>query len=219
MAAGWGEYVGSERKPWEQLPGESNFWYGRFKLFSGLGPTRSVKQAYAKKSQAKDTSNGPSRCWLEAANRWQWRTRADAWDLHQCHALAISEHNVKRAARTKRVTYLEEQLEEVREALRAADIGNCNQEQARKQLGVLSTAFEHLVEALRKEFEKPLDEEAADGPIITADDLRAAQREMERQEAEKRAYASGGEEIGDEGLDAGVTRVFLTHFWQAVAQG
>ena len=132
MAAGWDEQGDNERKAWERMAGESIAWYGRFKLFLSLGPTRSVRQAYLRHLHMQTRTSGTSPSWLDAANRWQWRERADAWDLEQRTLLALADHNVLRAARNRRVAYLEAQLEEVREALRIANIANLDQEQARK---------------------------------------------------------------------------------------
>ena len=201
MAAGRDEDEGGERKAWERMAGESIAWYGRFKLFLSLGPTRSVRQAYLRHLHMQTRASGTSPSWLDVANRWQWRERADAWDLEQRTVLALADHNVLRAARDRRVAYLEAQLEEVREALRVANIAELDQAQARKSLGVLNSSFEHLVEAIRKEYEKPLGDAHDGGVRITADDLRAAQRELERQEAE-RAKAGSDVKEGEQGSDS-----------------
>lgn len=34
--------IGWSGNPWDQQPGEPDVWYGRFKVYLELGPTRSV---------------------------------------------------------------------------------------------------------------------------------------------------------------------------------
>ena len=75
-----------ERKPWDQMPGEPDRWYGRFKVYLELGPTRTL--------QAADTRGRSNRAgieplttepasWSMVSRKWHWRQRANAWDVQQ----------------------------------------------------------------------------------------------------------------------------------------
>ena len=37
------EETGQERKPWDQMEGEPDRWYGRFQVYLELGLTRTLK--------------------------------------------------------------------------------------------------------------------------------------------------------------------------------
>ena len=73
------------RKPWERQEGESAKWFFRFRNYLALGSNRSVHavfEAENKKGQAKASYN-PGKGWYNAAKRYQWQIRADAWDNEQ----------------------------------------------------------------------------------------------------------------------------------------
>ncbi len=78
----------SERKPWEQLEGESSEAYARFLAYRNLGPIRTVILAYAAfrpvtpKSKNKPTLSAP-RVWWDNYRVLEWRDRAAAWDVSQ----------------------------------------------------------------------------------------------------------------------------------------
>lgn len=71
------------RKPWDQLPGETNAWFHRFDKFRLL-VNRSVQAAYNEWRIAKgrERSRGTPQSWRDASKRWNWYDRADAWDRH-----------------------------------------------------------------------------------------------------------------------------------------
>ncbi len=76
---------------WERQENEPVLWFQRFQRFLAMGPDRSVlafynhwRQEKAKKSKAKFTpANSPPSAWTKAAQRYNWRQRASAYDLHQ----------------------------------------------------------------------------------------------------------------------------------------
>lgn len=77
-----------ERKLPDRLPNEPNKWYDRFAIFTLLGPSRSVYAAYmewriktgklARENAQK--RGGLPKSWLEAASKWNWANRAEAFD-------------------------------------------------------------------------------------------------------------------------------------------
>lgn len=74
-----------ERKPWEQMEGESDLWYGRFRSYLLMGFKRSVNAAFteeSKKIQENLRANaGPD--WYKAEKEWNWKERARLYDKYQ----------------------------------------------------------------------------------------------------------------------------------------
>jgi hypothetical protein len=83
---------------WDKQPGEAKQWFLRFQryyLYRGLA--RSVRRAYI----AFMTENFPDKAedlivagrsymqWLEAAKKFNWKTRAEAWDESRNHSLQL----------------------------------------------------------------------------------------------------------------------------------
>lgn len=71
-----------ERPSWERQDGEPDLWFDRFERFRLAGPARSLLGIY----NAERTKDGDSAArdipgaWKDAAEAWQWRVRAAAWD-------------------------------------------------------------------------------------------------------------------------------------------
>ena len=168
-----------ERKPWDQMEGEPDRWYGRFQIYLELGVTRTLKATYAAAGQAArgQPLENSGRCSI-AARRWHWRERAHAWDVHQRELLALSERNSRLALHSRRVERMEDYLDAVCEVLDAANITAADEQLAREWLPQMRVFLRDLLVAERQEFERG-DYERNDpdsGLVITADDLRAAQR-------------------------------------------
>jgi hypothetical protein len=171
-------------KPWAQQPGEPNNWYGRFQVYLDIGPTRTIAAAARRVGEMRRNKplyyNGQ---WSGQARYWRWRERARAWDLYQRELLAVSERNTRLALHERRVEVIEDYLEDVREVLDNAKMIEADQQQARQWLPQMRQFLLGLLAAERKEFERSDDEndDPDNAPGITADDLRAAQRELEAQ--------------------------------------
>lgn len=180
-----GEAAAGSRQVWDQAEGEPALWHRRFKLYLQLGPLRTYREAYCKAQRARNRQAGAKtpEAWFVQPNRWCWRERAQAWDAYQRDLLALSERNMRAALRHRRVNVMEDTLEEIRTTLRTADIASADQEQAREWLPQLRHFLRDMLVAQRQEFERI--DYGQDDPdnslVITADDLRAAQRGMEGQ--------------------------------------
>lgn len=74
----------TDRKPWEQMDGEPNRWYQRFNAFRLAGPGRSILTVSNAEKVLKGLkeSKYPAGSWRNAAEQWQWKIRANAWDQH-----------------------------------------------------------------------------------------------------------------------------------------
>lgn len=70
---------------WEQLSGEPNNWYARFRHYLLLGNGRSLYNAYCK-STKKPNKQVPG-AWKDAAKKWDWFNRAHAWDINELEKL------------------------------------------------------------------------------------------------------------------------------------
>jgi hypothetical protein len=171
-AAGAGEL-------WNQWPCEPGVWYGRFKAYLALGPTRSLRAAH--RAVAEDPGvplHGSLGRWMEIARKWFWRERANAWDVHQRELLALSERNLRLGLHGRRVELIEDHLERVCDVLDTANLAGVDERQARAWLPQMRMFFLDLLAAERQEFEHGDYErdDPANSLTITADDLRAAQR-------------------------------------------
>ncbi len=182
-------------------------WYGRFVIFRDMGPGRSltgcVQIYYARRHKPAHPVNVT---WCENARVWKWRERALAWDQYQRDLMTLVEANRKAAARERRTAVINENIDTAREMIRAADLENLSKEEARALFPEARRYLKDMIEADRKEYDKNLydvDAEAggAEPLRITADDLRAAQREWEKREAEEAAKAEGAEAA--DGVGAG----------------
>ncbi|MBL1137560.1 MAG: hypothetical protein HND46_19790 [Chloroflexi bacterium] len=79
---------------WLQREGEPTKWYVRFERYRLLGVARSMDAAFRQSTaeeRAAKGSKGPqkevpaqaNRHWYAAAEKWQWKARAEAWDRHE----------------------------------------------------------------------------------------------------------------------------------------
>jgi hypothetical protein len=178
------EETGQERKPWDQMEGEPHKWYGRFQLYLGLGPMRTFTAA--REAAARQTGRAVfeyNGAWAERQRRYHWRERAHAWDVHQRELLALSERNTRLALHSRRVERMEDYLDAVSEVLDTANMTAADEQLAREWLPQMRVFLRDLLVAERQEFERG-DYERSDPDnslVITADDLRAAQRVLEAQ--------------------------------------
>lgn len=73
-------------QPWARQPKEPALWYERFQRYVYLGPSRSLMAVYRVEAKTKKSAKERERArnvpgaWFVAVKRWDWRTRADAFD-------------------------------------------------------------------------------------------------------------------------------------------
>jgi hypothetical protein len=96
-------------KPWEQRPKEPDRWYGRFHAYYLLmGSERSVESAYRRFREEVESGGDPvdrrtrrkmPGSWQEACAKWEWTTRARAFDdderrrVRKAHFEAVKKMN------------------------------------------------------------------------------------------------------------------------------
>ena len=144
-----------ERKPWDQMPGEPDRWFGRFKVYLELGPTRTCGPLHGRQASRAGinrytkAANGRS----SAANG-SWRhapmpgmcTSASCWPL--------SERNTRLALHSRRVERMEDYLDAVCEVLDAANMTAADEQLAREWLPQMRVFLRDLLVAERQEFER-----------------------------------------------------------------
>ncbi len=201
-------------QPWDRQPGEPTKWYGRFLVYLELGPARTLTEAFALVNKQEDKpAHCPNGRWTLAQRQWQWRARAQAWDIEQRDLLALSERNRRLAMREQRVAITEENLEVVRGVLRNMHLLEADEHEARKWLLEMRGFLRDMLWAQRLEFERvAYDKDEADDELrITADDLRAAQRALEAQQAG--AQLAGGQLTGAQHAGARQEISILPEAW------
>ncbi len=170
------------RQPWDQMEGEPDRWHGRFKVYLELGPMRTLRAAASEAGQqGRGQALARGTEWSRMFRKWHWRPRANAWDAHQRELLAVSERNTRFALRGRRLERMEDYLEAICDVLDTANLTAVDEQQARAWLPQMRVFLRDLLVAERQEFEHG--DYARDDPdrglVITADDLRAAQRALE----------------------------------------
>src|SRR5258705_4204690 len=86
---------------WERMPDEPSRWFARFEQYRLAGPSRSLLGVFNadKLARGQPKQRCVSGAWAQAAQRWRWKDRADAWDdrelqlARQAHDEAIREMN------------------------------------------------------------------------------------------------------------------------------
>lgn len=75
-------------EPWQQQPGESGTWFGRFCRYKLMGSSRSLLGLYklelqekARESKKKQPTAAPG-SWYQTAKQFRWEERAQSWDYH-----------------------------------------------------------------------------------------------------------------------------------------
>ncbi len=190
------ELGGEQEKAWDQRAGESNLWHKRFSLYLLMGPTRSLQAAYreeyARKHGGATTKKETASNWKTMASRWQWSQRAKAWDQEQLAMAGVALRNKMLALQEQRLDVTAELINRARTVLNNAHLEEADQAEARAMIAEMRMTVRDMAAVQQREY--TLLPEDEDNPLhsapITADDLRAAQREMERQDAEARAAAA-----------------------------
>lgn len=76
-----------EKRPWDRLSGEPIRWYSRFDKYRLMGEQRSMVAVYRETSKGRSTKRNGTKSdsnvpgpWSKAAQEWNWKERAAAWD-------------------------------------------------------------------------------------------------------------------------------------------
>src|SRR5260370_13414142 len=102
-------------QPWlSPAKGENNTWFDRLSKFVALGRARTVNAAYTSESKKlvkprQSSSPRASSTWYDAAQRFDWDKRAQAYDAHLRKAL-LSSGNAMDTERIKKLDVLIDKL-------------------------------------------------------------------------------------------------------------
>lgn len=184
------ESESTPEKPWDQQPEEPTLWFKRFSVYLMMGPTRTVAAAYcdefARRHPGKTGKKRSATNWRVLSARWNWRGRAEAWDKEQITLAGVAIRNKLVALQAQRLEMTAELMNQARTVLQNAHLENADETQARSLIGEMRMLVRDMAALQQREAALlPEDTEKELNSItITADDLRAAQRELERREAE-----------------------------------
>lgn len=70
-------------QPWQQQPNEPDLWFARFHEFLLSGSGRSLLATYNASAKKPEKARTIPSSWREAAKKWNWESRAIAFDNHQ----------------------------------------------------------------------------------------------------------------------------------------
>src|SRR6266849_819687 len=71
------------QKPiWDRQENEPSLWYGRFRVFLLMGPSRSVTDVFLQEKKSEKGRKIPPGNWYGASKEWCWEERAQAYDAH-----------------------------------------------------------------------------------------------------------------------------------------
>ncbi|SRR5579875_351859 len=100
--------MNADEQPWERRAGESNLWYDRFCRYVQMGAARSVRAVYNAEKNHPQSKPTPS-AWTEAAHRYDWRARAEAYDTWW-RAVQFATGNAQDTERIKKLDALTERM-------------------------------------------------------------------------------------------------------------
>lgn len=108
----------SDEQLWERMEvngeEEPNLWYDRFVLYLHMGPSRSLLgtvhlEEKAQKSPKKPSGSIPG-AWKDAANLWNWKQRAEAYDEYR-RKQVFTQGNAYDVTRVEKLNKYAEELE------------------------------------------------------------------------------------------------------------
>lgn len=166
---------------WSRQPNESARWYARFDAYRALGPSRTIETVFQTEAGAAGLPpRRPGQAWYNAARTYNWQRRAEAWDETERTRLAAFEESRRSEGRDDRIHMVTHILTEVFGILCDLDLRNPTPLIARS-LPTIRILFKDMLILHRTELGMPagITTETAALTTLTADDLLAAQQELE----------------------------------------
>lgn len=170
---------GATGDEWERRDAEPALWFGRFCVYLGLGPGRSVDAAYRVDAGRTDGRAGAT--WRKAALRWEWAGRADAFDAAEIQRLRAADEERRRVARERRIEILQLARDQAWTGIQKANLSELDESTARYMIGSLRLLLVEAMKGERLEMGEPTEILAESGVApFRADELAAAQEELRR---------------------------------------
>lgn len=167
---------------WQRLPDETAIWFARFDAYRLIGPNRSIDECYRRVSGLHRLSGKrPGQAWYNAAEKWRWQERADAWDAVERERLQAIEATRRFDAREERLGVIAEMMRMVQGVIATADPSTLTMVEAREMLPMMRLLLRDMMAAQRIELGLPqTDGEGDAGGVLpfTADELAKARREL-----------------------------------------
>jgi len=132
---------------WDRMKGENTMWFARFEVYRLLGPERKLQVAfrhYQVEKGRKQIRNVPS-SWRNAFDKYDWKQRAEAWDLNEQKKIRKENEKLRQRARDERKKLILEGIAKLREGLQC-----CDPESAK--FGEIMTGIKTLSNQARLEF-------------------------------------------------------------------
>ncbi len=195
----WAKQREEERaNPWDRRPKEPSRWFERFELYRALGPNRTLQAAFEAywldQGKARNAIARPGQAWHQAAKKWQWRVRAEAFDDAERARLRATEAERRFDARLRRLAIVEQLREEVVRALALANLSRLSEAEAREMFSSLRIFLKDLLLAERLEYGEAT--EIVEQPEAAATIAGEVERMLEK------AYGVGDrEDSGPEDVD------------------
>lgn len=150
---------------WLQREGEPTKWYVRFEHYRLLGISRSIDASFRQcateeralkggSGQQKEAPRTANRHWYAAAEKWQWKTRAEAWDKHEqmleSARIEAERMEARRIARENAAKHREQMIQAMSNPLFRAAAAFKPEEAS---LAEMQKLFDSLLNQSRQEFE------------------------------------------------------------------
>lgn len=94
---------------WSRREGEPTKWFRRFERYRLMGSNRSLLGAYKSEPIRKSQNGRPRKeplrappSWTPIADKWEWKARAEAWDMLEAEKEAAAAEAVKEREREER---------------------------------------------------------------------------------------------------------------------
>lgn len=160
---------------WDRMEGEPTLWHERFEIFRGLGPKRSVAEAYRVYMRSIGQRPRPRFSWWErAARRWRWRERAAMWDDAERRRLRMDEQAFRTQAYYERVELITRMLRAAVQVFAAAGLDRLEAEEARKLIPSMRPLFRDMLSAYREEVGPLEDGDGERARLFSVDELGKA---------------------------------------------
>lgn len=168
------------QQQWKRLPDEVAVWFARFEQYRIIGPARSIDEAYRRVSGLHRLSGKrPGQAWYQAAERYRWQERAEAWDESERDRLMAIEKRRRFDAREERLGIISQYLAMAQAIIATADASSLSVQEARELLPMMRLLLRDMLSAQRLELGLPLvDDGGGDVLPFSADELAKARQEL-----------------------------------------
>lgn len=174
--------------PWDQLPEESNLWYGRFTIYLRMGTERNVLEVYNRWREAhgRKRVKAAGGSWTGCTIKYKWHDRASAWDDFERQRM--EEEHRKEVDDLFRHTLAVTRVAYQKLANRLSGMDPTELE-ARYVVPQLLTLIQRLEKQFGREVDKPVQVE-----VMTEEDCQAVRERIDKQIAQRVAAFSCDED-------------------------